>query len=382
MRKAAATARAGWSGQGSGAFQKAITQSPIYLSMVPASARMAPESGSSSRLTSAVSRSGQSFRRSDRLVKPRTSQNRTVRLRLSPPSLREAGLRASSRDEFRRNIARERLGDPAPQPALADEIEGEARAEHGEKGGGRQDRRRPEAAEAQKGPGTGNEPEGREERKPAARPGDFSTKERRKERRRDCETDRAETRHGEDEKPVPQIVEDRRLHLDAGGRLAARERVGRQESVGRTAVRARRRLQAQADEDDAVLEAFRAAGSGPDRGPGSRNRSGRCAAARSTGSARPGAGLAGAPAIRSASAAKPSAMPGRRRRYPSPSRSTEVTPDAAPVSVRAVDGSDAGRLDRPDRVVVSTSSAASSTSASQRGGEAPRRPPPSTGRRR
>ena len=97
--------------------------------------------------------------------------------------------------------------------------------------------------------------DGREERKPAARPGDFSTKEGRKERRRDCETDRAETRHGEDEKPVPQIVEDRRLHLDAGGRLPARERIGRQESVGRTAVRARCRLQAQADEDDAVLEA-------------------------------------------------------------------------------------------------------------------------------
>ena len=80
----------------------------MYLSMVPPSARIASESGSSRRLISVVRRSGSSFSRSDRLVKPRTSQNRIVRLRRSPPSFSaedrgRAGPRGPAKDIARRH---------------------------------------------------------------------------------------------------------------------------------------------------------------------------------------------------------------------------------------------------------------------------------------
>ena len=61
MPSAASTAWLAWSGSSSGAFQNAIRQSPIYLSIVPPCASTISDSGVSSRLISVVSRSGSSF---------------------------------------------------------------------------------------------------------------------------------------------------------------------------------------------------------------------------------------------------------------------------------------------------------------------------------
>ena len=61
MPSAASTAWRAWSASSSGAFQKAMIASPIYLSMVPPADEHDADSGLSSRFISAVSRSGSSF---------------------------------------------------------------------------------------------------------------------------------------------------------------------------------------------------------------------------------------------------------------------------------------------------------------------------------
>ena len=76
MASAASTARRAWSGMATGAPQKAMTQSPMYLSMVPWCARMTCVSRVSTSFSSACKASGS--RVSDKVVKPRRSQNMTV----------------------------------------------------------------------------------------------------------------------------------------------------------------------------------------------------------------------------------------------------------------------------------------------------------------
>ena len=77
MSSAAAVAAAAWSGRSMGAPQKAITQSPMYLSMVPRwSPRITRDSSVSSVFISSPSAAGSIF--SDKVVKPRTSANITV----------------------------------------------------------------------------------------------------------------------------------------------------------------------------------------------------------------------------------------------------------------------------------------------------------------
>jgi hypothetical protein len=70
------TARWACSGVSTGAPQNAITQSPMYLSIVPRLARMMPVSRVKTSLSRACSWIGSMC--SDILVKPRMSQNITV----------------------------------------------------------------------------------------------------------------------------------------------------------------------------------------------------------------------------------------------------------------------------------------------------------------
>ena len=67
----------------------------MYLSMVPPAASTTSDSRVSTRFINATSRSGSSFRISEIVVKPRTSQNRMVSSRLAPPSFSRLGSRAS-----------------------------------------------------------------------------------------------------------------------------------------------------------------------------------------------------------------------------------------------------------------------------------------------
>jgi hypothetical protein len=83
MSSAAATAAAAWSGRGTGAPQKAITQSPMYLSIVPrCSARITRESSVRSVFISSPRAWGCIC--SDRVVNPRTSANITLSSALRP----------------------------------------------------------------------------------------------------------------------------------------------------------------------------------------------------------------------------------------------------------------------------------------------------------
>ena len=70
------TARPAWSGVSTGAPQKAITQSPMYLSMVPRLLRIKSVSRLKILLSKACSCVGSMV--SDIWVKPRMSQNITV----------------------------------------------------------------------------------------------------------------------------------------------------------------------------------------------------------------------------------------------------------------------------------------------------------------
>ena len=76
-------------GSSRGAFQNAIIQSPIYLSMVPFLARIMSVRGVKSLLISTVSPSASN--NSEILVNPLTSQNKSVISRFAPPSVNKAG---------------------------------------------------------------------------------------------------------------------------------------------------------------------------------------------------------------------------------------------------------------------------------------------------
>ena len=75
----------------SGAFQNAIMQSPIYLSIVPLHSKTSLVRLVSKILIISVSFSGVSFRASDIVVKPLTSQNMIVIFLLSPPNFSFSG---------------------------------------------------------------------------------------------------------------------------------------------------------------------------------------------------------------------------------------------------------------------------------------------------
>ena len=94
MASAARQALAAWLSSISGAFQNAITASPMNLSMVPRLARMMSESGVNSLLTKRISVSASMP--SEMREKPRTSAKSSVTSRVSPPSLRRVGSAASS----------------------------------------------------------------------------------------------------------------------------------------------------------------------------------------------------------------------------------------------------------------------------------------------
>ena len=94
MSWAAATAFLAWSGSSSGAFQNAMMQSPIYLSIVPLCSVMISVIGDRNSLMKCVS--VWASMPSDEVVKPRMSQNMIVMTRISPPSASFSGLRASS----------------------------------------------------------------------------------------------------------------------------------------------------------------------------------------------------------------------------------------------------------------------------------------------
>ena len=91
MSYAAATAWAAWSGSASGAPQKAIIASPMYLSMVPWWRCTTSVSGVSRAFSSAVSSRGSM--RSAWLVKSWTSQNSTLSSRASPSRSSACGSR-------------------------------------------------------------------------------------------------------------------------------------------------------------------------------------------------------------------------------------------------------------------------------------------------
>ncbi len=81
MAKAASTDRRAWSGSGTGAPQKAITQSPMYLSMVPRRWRISCVRLLNTRLSKACRSAAVMV--SDNWVKPRMSLNITVSSRSS-----------------------------------------------------------------------------------------------------------------------------------------------------------------------------------------------------------------------------------------------------------------------------------------------------------
>ncbi len=95
MSSAASIARPAWSGMSSGAFQNAMTASPMYLSIVPVCDRITSVSGVKRRLIRSVNPCGLFLNRSEIAVKPRTSQNRMVISLVSPPSFSCSGLAAS-----------------------------------------------------------------------------------------------------------------------------------------------------------------------------------------------------------------------------------------------------------------------------------------------
>ena len=94
MPSAAFTASVACADSDTGAPQKAITQSPMYLSMVPRCWRMTCVSRVKISLSKACSCTGSM--RSDMAVKPRMSQNMTVSSRLAACMLYRSGSRTIS----------------------------------------------------------------------------------------------------------------------------------------------------------------------------------------------------------------------------------------------------------------------------------------------
>ncbi len=95
MASALSQAWSAWRGSSSGAFQNAMMQSPMYLSIVPFRDMMMSVMGVRNRLMSCVSPCGFVLNVSEIAVKPRTSQNSMVIARVSPPSFRRCGCSAS-----------------------------------------------------------------------------------------------------------------------------------------------------------------------------------------------------------------------------------------------------------------------------------------------
>ena len=81
------------SGSSKGAFQNAMMQSPIYLSMVPLPSRMMSVIGVRNLLMNRVSSSASNF--SEIVVKSRISQNSIVMGFISPPRVSFSGWAAS-----------------------------------------------------------------------------------------------------------------------------------------------------------------------------------------------------------------------------------------------------------------------------------------------
>ncbi len=92
MASAARSAARTWSGTSTGAFQNAIMPSPMNLSSVPPVSSTCCVSGVWTEFRKPTTSSAES--RSEREVKPRMSENSTVRMRVSPPSTRRDGSRA------------------------------------------------------------------------------------------------------------------------------------------------------------------------------------------------------------------------------------------------------------------------------------------------
>ena len=82
-----------WSGSSSGAFQNAMMELPIYLSMVPSFSITASVIGVRKSLSRAVS--AVASIRSEMVVKSRMSQNMMVRSRTSPPRRSSPGFATS-----------------------------------------------------------------------------------------------------------------------------------------------------------------------------------------------------------------------------------------------------------------------------------------------
>ena len=83
-------ASSGWLSCEAGAFQKAIMQSPMYLSMVPSHSKISLERVVNKRLIKSVRASGSCLYCSEILVKPRISENSIVISLRSPPSFRDS----------------------------------------------------------------------------------------------------------------------------------------------------------------------------------------------------------------------------------------------------------------------------------------------------
>ena len=317
-----ATARSGWSGLGSGAFQNAITQSPMYLSMVPPSASTAPESGSSRRLMRRGEPLGLVLEalRQGREAAHVAEQDRQVAPLAA--ELEGGGIAGELR---RRGPARDSARRPPTPPAAAAaraRSRGRSRVPNTASArGGRQGRRRPDAAVAQ----TGSR---RRATSPASRDG----------RRRSRSARLCAARHREAAASEAAAITrpDHGRRADTGmtnrrwrrlSRIVACTSTPDVEGLGRQGVGGRKAsappavggrgaaLQAQAHEDDLVLEAARRQERAPGRGPGNRTRSDRSGAGRNTGSGRPGAPApGGSPPAAGPRAAKPSGASGIRRR--------------------------------------------------------------------
>ena len=292
----------------------------MYLSIVPPSASTAAESASSRRLISVGQPLGlvlEALRHRGEAAHV-AEQHRQVAA-LAAELQRRWGCGRARRPGRARDSARRPRDDLAAQLALAHEVEAEARrrtrpsaAATGRTGGAqiRPKRRAAIAAEPrrrrarmQRQPG----PPGRAPRRRSGPPTSAAA------------DDRAPPGRGaatgRDEEAVAEVVEDRRLHLDAGRQAARCERVRRSGTRPAPAVPASGaalRLR-----PTSTIWSLRRPGgrNGRDRGPDSRTPSDRSAPARSAGSARPRA----APAprrrpMRSTSAAKLSASRGIRRR--------------------------------------------------------------------
>src|SRR5207344_1653872 len=91
ISSAASQALISWLASFSGAFQNAITASPMYLSMVPLCSMMALVSGVRKLFINDVRPCGSSLYSSDMVVNPRTSLKRMLISRSSPPSTSLSG---------------------------------------------------------------------------------------------------------------------------------------------------------------------------------------------------------------------------------------------------------------------------------------------------